>query len=382
VSPVVRQSAAHYSRWIRLEGVTIQENVPLAQYTTLGVGGPARWFARVTSQHQLLDAVAFARPRRLPIFVLGAGSNLLVSDKGFPGLVIHAFFGNHVIVHPHLQSFDSQPNPTTLTVSVDAGTIWDDFVLSICKQGISGVECLAGIPGLVGGGPIQNIGAYGQEIANTIHTVTALDLDSLNYVELDREACRFAYRSSLFNTTHRNRYIVTCVTFQFDLAAKPNLTYADLTRHFAATDAPPSPLEIYHAVRAIRARKGMLLVEGDPDAHSAGSFFKNPVVQDTALARIAATLDIAHTEIPNWPAGEGRVKLPAAWLVERAGFHKGFRMGRAGISTKHTLALVNLGGATASEIISLRDAVIHKVEERFALRLEQEPVLLGFTPPG
>jgi UDP-N-acetylmuramate dehydrogenase len=269
-----------------------------------------------------------------------------------------------------------------MTVSVDAGTIWDDFVLSICKQGISGVECLAGIPGLVGGSPIQNIGAYGQEVASTILSVTALDLDTLNFVTLNRDACHFAYRTSIFNTTHRNCYIVTCVEFQFNLAAQPTLTYADLTRHFASATTPPTPLEIYHAVRAIRARKGMLLVEGDPDSHSAGSFFKNPIVDQTAIETIAASLDISPTEIPRWPAGEGSVKLPAAWLVEHAGFHKGFRMGRAGISTKHTLALVNLGNATASEIIALRDAVIHKVEARFAIHLEQEPVLLGFTPQG
>jgi UDP-N-acetylmuramate dehydrogenase len=360
--------------------VTIQENVSLAPYTTLGVGGPARWFVRITGQQELLDAVSFARARRLPIFVLGGGSNLLVSDAGFPGLVIHAVFGKHVVVHPALQSFDPQPNPTTTTVSVDAGTSWDDFVLSICKQGISGVECLAGIPGLVGGSPIQNIGAYGQEVSSTIRNVTALDLDTLTFVTLDREACHFAYRTSIFNTTHRNRYIVTCVEFQFDLAAKPNLTYADLTRHFASATTPPTPLDIYQAVRAIRARKGMLLVEGDPDAHSAGSFFKNPVVEISALERIATTLDIDPTEIPNWPADENKIKLPAAWLVERAGFHKGFQMGRAGISTKHTLALVNLGGATAHEIIALRDAVIHKIAALFAIQLEQEPVMLGFTP--
>jgi UDP-N-acetylmuramate dehydrogenase len=368
---VVRQCAAHSSRWIRLEGVTIQENVPLAQYTTLGVGGPARWFVRVTSQDQLLEAVTFARARNLPIFVLGGGSNLLVADVGFNGLVIHAIFTGHSVM-----------NRTTTSISVDAGVIWDDFVLSICQQGISGIECLAGIPGLVGGGPIQNIGAYGQEIASSILNVTALDLDTLTYITLDREACRFAYRGSIFNTMHRNRYIVTAVEFHFDPAAKPNLTYADLARHFAAAASPLTPLEIYHAVRTIRARKGMLLVEGDPDSHSAGSFFKNPVVEQSAITRIAATLNIAPTEIPNWPAGQAKIKLPAAWLIERAGFHKGYQMGRAGISTKHTLALVNLGNATAAEIIALRDAVTHKVEERFAIHLEQEPVLLGFTTQG
>jgi UDP-N-acetylmuramate dehydrogenase len=358
--------------------VTILENIPLAQYTTLGVGGPARWFVDVSNKQHLLEAVTFARSRNLPIFILGGGSNLIVSDHGFDGLVIHAAFGEPSLVDTAPQFFNTPLNLTTMTALVDAGVIWDDFVLSICEQGISGVECLAGIPGLVGGSPIQNIGAYGQEAASSIHSVTALDLDTLAYVVLDRDACHFAYRSSIFNTTHRNRYVVTAVEFQFDPAAAPNLSYADLARHFSAAAVPPTPLEIYHAVRTIRARKGMLLVQGDQDSSSAGSFFKNPIVEQASVARIAADLNIASAEIPNWPAGEERVKLPAAWLVERAGFHKGYQMGRAGISTKHSLALVNRGGATAADIVALRDAVIHGVETRFAIRLEQEPVTLGF----
>jgi UDP-N-acetylmuramate dehydrogenase len=361
--------------------VTIQENVSLAHYTTLGVGGVARWFVRVTGQQELLEALAFARPRRLPVFVLGGGSNLLISDDGFPGLVIQAVFGNHVVIHPPLQVLSPEPNPATMRVCVDAGMVWDDFVFSICKQRISGVECLAGIPGLVGASPIQNIGAYGQEVSISIRSVTGLDLDSMNFVELDRDACGFAYRRSIFNTTQRERYIITSVEFEFDLAARPKLTYADLARHFAGA-AAPLPMEVYHAVRAIRARKGMLLVDGDSDSRSAGSFFKNPVVDEDSVLRIANVLDIAPGEIPNWPAGEGSVKLAAAWLVERAGFHKGFRLGRAGISTKHTLALVNLGGATAAEIVALRDAVVRGVQVKFAIRLEQEPVTLGFTLPG
>jgi UDP-N-acetylmuramate dehydrogenase len=362
--------------------VTIEENVSLARYTTLGVGGPARWFARITRPHQLVEVIPFAQARRLPVFVLGGGSNLLVSDEGFPGLVIHAVLGELAVINPSPQIFAPDLNPATMRVSVDAGMVWDDFVLSICEQGISGIECLAGIPGLVGGSPIQNIGAYGQEVANSIVNVAAFDLDTLSHVVLDRDACRFAYRSSIFNTTHRNRYIVTAVEFQFDLGAAAKLAYADLVQHFAGASAMPSPLEIYHAVRVIRARKGMVLVEGDVDSRSAGSFFKNPVVAEEMPARVADALQIAPDEVPRWPAGEGMVKLPAAWLIERAGFHKGFAMGRAGISMKHTLALVNLGGATAAEIVALRDAVMHGVEARFGIRLEQEPVMLGFTPMG
>jgi UDP-N-acetylmuramate dehydrogenase len=354
--------------------VTIQENVPLAPYTTLGVGGPARWYARIDRQHQLLSALSFAHARRLPIFILGGGSNLLVADAGFPGLVIHAAFGDISRVDPDRYHLD----PTTHHICVHAGISWDDFVLGICRQGISGVECLAGIPGLVGGSPIQNIGAYGQEAADTIAGLTALDLETLTEVTLDREACRFAYRSSIFNTTHRNRYIITAVDFQFDPDARPNLSYTDVARHFAGSKTPPTPVEVYAAIREIRSRKGMLLVEGDPDTQSAGSFFKNPVVEQSAVEQIAAKLEIPLSEIPQWPAGEEAVKLSAAWLIERAGFHRGFHLGRAGISSKHTLALVNLGNATAAEIVTLRDAIVDAVQLRFAISLEQEPVMLGF----
>ena len=353
--------------------MTVLENISLAQYTTLGVGGPARWFVRVTRESELSEAVSFARERGLPLFVLGGGSNLLVSDDGFSGLVIQADIGGPV--HNDLQG-----QTTTVSFDVPAGLGWDQFVEMTCRAGHTGVECLAGIPGLVGGTPVQNVGAYGQEVSQTIRSVLVFNLKSLEFETLSAEQCRFAYRTSIFNTTHRDRYIVTRVAFEFDLHATPTLTYADLLKHFKGQPTP-TPIQISEAVRAIRRSKGMLLVEGDSDSNSAGSFFKNPIVEQAVVAHIATALNIPSTEIPHWPAGENKIKLPAAWLVEHAGFHKGFQMGRAGISTKHTLALVNLGSATASEIVALRDAVIHGVEKRFKIHLEQEPVMLGFPQP-
>ena len=350
--------------------MTILENIPLAQYTTLGVGGPARWFVRVTRESELREAVSFARQRKLPLFVLGGGSNLLVSDDGFPGLVLQADVGGPI--HEDLRG-----RSTIVNRDVPAGVQWDQFVEITCRGRYTGIECLAGIPGLVGGTPVQNVGAYGQEVSQTIRSVRVFDLETLEFETLSREQCRFGYRTSIFNTTHRSRYVVTRVAFEFDLDATPTLTYADLLKHFK--DQPtPTPAQISEAVRAIRRSKGMLLVEGDPDARSAGSFFKNPIVEEEAVSRIAAALMINPAEVPHWPAGEWSVKVSAAWLIERAGFHKGFRMGQAGISTKHTLALVNLGGASAAEIVALRDTVMHEVEQRFAIRLEQEPVTLGF----
>jgi UDP-N-acetylmuramate dehydrogenase len=355
--------------------IHIQEQVPLAPFTTFRIGGPARHFCEVTTEPELLEAVTFAREHNLEIFVLGGGSNLLVSDGGFDGLVIHARI-DHAL-HMDGGYLDSSPTKTPLTYRVPAGYDWDAFVLLTAEAGVAGIECLAGIPGLVGGSPIQNIGAYGQEVSASISVVRALDLETLGFVDLKSEQCHFAYRHSIFNTTHRNRYVVTAVTFHFDLDATPNLTYADLQRHFAGRDSPPKPIDIYHAVREIRHSKGMLIVEDEPDSRSAGSFFKNPVVPQPVLTSVAKALNIPADTIPNWPAGEGRIKLPAAWLLDQAGFHKGFVMGRAGISSRHTLALINRDHATFADIAALRDTIQREVHRRFHIQLEQEPVQLG-----
>jgi UDP-N-acetylmuramate dehydrogenase len=346
--------------------VRIEENIPLAPLTTLRVGGPARYLATVRSETELLDAVGFARGAGLPLFALGGGSNLLVSDAGFDGVVVRMG-----IVAP--VSFEERGGFVESRVA--AGVDWDAFVLAACERGLSGVECLAGIPGLVGGTPVQNVGAYGQEVAETIVAVRALDLSTMGFVSLNTAECGFSYRKSAFNTTSRGRYLLTEVTFRFDERRVADLKYAEVARYFAGRT--PTPAEVYYAVRAIRHGKGMLLVEGEQDCRSAGSFFKNPVVTQADLGAVVERSGVAASDVPRWDAGDGRVKLAAAWLVERAGFHKAFAMGRAGISSKHTLALVNRGGATAAEIIALRDKIQRVVEERFGVRLEQEPVMVG-----
>ncbi|SNS77168.1 UDP-N-acetylmuramate dehydrogenase [Granulicella rosea] len=344
----------------------IEEQIPLAPYTTLRIGGPARFFCHAATPEELLDAVAFARKRHVGIFVLGGGSNLLVSDAGFDGLVIHLQFNGPIVFIP---------DGDAVLCDVDAGTPWNDFVQEVCAVGLGGVECLAGIPGLTGGTPVQNVGAYGQEVAQTIVRVTVLDLETLHFEELGSEHCGFAYRTSIFNTTHRGRYIVTSVRFRLTPGARPNLTYADLKRHFG--DDQPTLVETYDAVRQIRRSKGMLLVDEEPDSRSAGSFFKNPVVPLAALSAIAERLNMTEEAIPNWPAGGGRTKLPAAWLLDQAGFHRGYEMGHAGISSRHTLALINRTGlATCADICQLRDAIVAEVAARFGIQLEQEPVYL------
>jgi len=346
--------------------LAVHQNVLLAPFTTLRIGGPARYFIEIHSEPELFEAVAFAREHNLPIFVLGGGSNLLVSDSGFDGLVLHIALDGPV----HFSR-----NGSSIESTVSAGIEWNAFVLAACEQGISGIECLAGIPGSVGGTPVQNVGAYGQEVAETITSVRALDLATTSLVELSNAECGFAYRQSIFNSSDRGRYIVTAVSFRFDASAKPHLKYADLARHFDA--ALPMPIEVYHAVREIRHRKGMLLVEGEPDCRSAGSFFKNPVVPQATLGNIAATVNLDPAQIPHWPAGDNQIKLPAAWLLEQAGFPKGFALGNAGISSRHTLALINRGHATAADIVALRDTIRKAVDQHFAIELEQEPVQVG-----
>jgi len=350
----------------------MQEQVPLAPYTTFRIGGPARFFCEVESEAGVAEAVRFAQERNLPLFVLGGGSNLLVSDQGFDGVVMRV--AKPVAKREHR-------NSESLLLEVGAGENWDDVVLYAVDRGYAGIECLAGIPGDAGGTPVQNVGAYGQDVAETIVKVRVYDLETHTFVDLDHEACHFGYRRSLFNAEARGRYIVTAVTYELHPGGEPALRYADVKRHFAAQidqGEKPTLRQVYDAVRSIREQKGMLAGQGGPDGQSAGSFFKNPIVPRTMVSEIALDAGCRAEEVPQYAAGEGRVKLAAAWLIEQSGFHKGFAMGRAAISSRHTLALVNLGGATAAELLALRDAVMKAVQNEFAVHLEQEPVMLGF----
>jgi UDP-N-acetylmuramate dehydrogenase len=365
-----------YSQAVPRPALKFQEFIPLAPYTTFRIGGPARFFREVEGEAELAEAVSFAKERNLPLFVLGGGSNLLVSDAGFDGLVLRV----GVAV-----SKGERREGESVLLEAGAGENWDDVVLYAVDRGYAGIECLAGIPGDVGGTPVQNVGAYGQEVAETIVQVRAYDLETGTFVDLDHQACRFGYRRSLFNAEARGRYIVTAVTYKLRPGGEPALRYADVKRHFAAQfdrGEKPSLRQVYEAVRSIREQKGMLAGQGGPDGRSAGSFFKNPVIPSASLAQIALKSGRRSEEIPQYPAGDGMVKLAAAWLVEQSGFHKGFAMGRAAISSRHTLALVNLGDATAAELIALRDAVTTAVQNRFAIQLEQEPVMLGFSSTG
>jgi UDP-N-acetylmuramate dehydrogenase len=347
----------------------IRENVPLAPLTTLGVGGPARFFVEALTEAEVTEAVEFARSRRLPLFVLGGGSNLVVADAGFPGLVLKV--GITDVSH-------SPVSNGIVTFLAGAGLDWDTLVSQTIDAGCAGLECLSGIPGSVGGTPVQNVGAYGQEVSQTIQEVRVLDLPSLEIKTLSNADCRFTYRSSIFNTQECERYIILRVSFATREAGKPSLSYGDLQKFFANHPGEPSLAEVRAAVREIRRSKAMLIVPGDEDARSAGSFFKNPVVPQSLFEELSENLRSRGLQLPNYPAADGFRKLPAAWLVEHAGFAKGYVKGAAGISRRHALAIINRGGASAGDIIALKNEIQSRVQAEFGIELQPEPVFVGF----
>ena len=349
--------------------IDIQENVLLAPLTTLGVGGPARWFYSARSVADVEHAVAFARERALDLFVLGGGSNVVVADEGFDGLVLR-------VAITGIQERNS-PGSACGTVEVGAGRNWDEFVAMCVLRGYTGVECLSGIPGSVGGTPVQNVGAYGQEVSETIASVLVYDLAEGRIRELPNQVCGFAYRSSIFNTSQRGRYIILQVRYELKPGAEPALRYADLQRYFAGRHGKPTLGDVREAILKIRASKGMVIDLNDPDSRSAGSFFKNPVLSAEDFARLSAKADARGLKVPSYPALSQQSKISAAWLVENAGFHKGYVKGRVGISSKHALAIVNRGSATAAEVVALRDEIQSKVEQAWGVRLDSEPVFVG-----
>jgi UDP-N-acetylmuramate dehydrogenase len=346
----------------------IQENVPLAPLTTLKVGGPARYFVQAHTIAEVSEAVSLARSRNLALFVLGGGSNLVVSDAGWSGLVLK-------IAIPGIEG-RSQGDKSLFEVG--AGEEWDHFVAHAVSRNCAGIECLSGIPGSVGGTPVQNVGAYGQEVAETIESVLALDLKDGQVHELCNEACGFQYRTSIFNTSERGRYIILRVTYMLTPDGNPAILYSDLKNHFAGWSTKPSLDDTRQAVRQIRASKAMLITPGDEDCRSAGSFFKNPVLSDEQFTELSSRATAKGLQIPSYPALQAQRKISAAWLVEQAGFSKGYGNGRVGISRKHALAIVNRGDATAAEVVALEEQIRQRVEDIWGLRLEPEPVFVGF----
>lgn len=347
----------------------VRTNEPLAPRTTLGLGGAARHFAEVTSDADLVDALAWARERKLAVGVLGGGSNLVVPDAGFDGLVLaiasrgieEARIGDRV----HL--------------SVRAGEPWDELVARCVDHELAGLECLSGIPGLVGATPIQNVGAYGQEVSSTIVEVRAFDRAREHFVTLQASECAFAYRESRFKHAP-DAFVVTDVVFALERGGPPTIAYAELAKKLG--EGTPTLRQVRETVIALRRGKAMVIEPSDPDTRSAGSFFTNPIVDDAmrddVIARaLARGIAKAATDVPTFPQPDGRTKLAAGWLIERAGIGKGLRRGPVGISSKHALALVHHGGGSTRELLALADEVVARVREAWGVVLEREPVLFG-----
>ncbi len=347
----------------------MRRDVPLSPLTSLGLGGPARCFAEVGSEPELREALSDASSAGDSLFVLGGGSNIVVGDEGWSGLVVHI----------GLRGFEVAREADAVTVTVGAGEPWDEVVARAVAQGWAGLECLSGIPGLAGATPIQNVGAYGQEVADTVAEVRVFDRAQGRALALVPADCGFAYRSSIFKGTAR--YIVLAVRLRLLATgvAKP-VRYAELAARLGAREDVPLG-RVREAVLGLRREKGMVLDADDPHSHSAGSFFVNPLLDAQgaaaleARARAAGALG-AHERLPAFVLGNGQHKVPAGWLIERAGL-KGFRQGAVGVSPKHALALVHYGGGSARELLALAAHVRETVRARFGVVLTPEPVLVG-----
>lgn len=349
-------------------------NHPLAHHTTIGVGGAARYFLQAQTLEDVRYALTWAGERQLPVFILGGGSNVVVADNGFPGLVLQLATRGWQI---------EERDPQTVVMRVAAGERWDYVVEHAVAQGWAGIECLSGIPGQVGATPIQNVGAYGQQVSETIVEVKALNLSTGQIETFSGESCEFGYRTSRFKTRDAGRYVVLEVAYRLLRDAGPSVRYAELAAYLDEQKIRvPTLAQVRGAVRAIRARKSMLADPNDPNARSCGSFFVNPVVSREKFEEIVHYCRrkalIGPEELPpHYKAGE-EVKLSAAWLIEHAGLKRGTRLGPAALSQKHALAIVNLGGAKARDIIALAQLVRTQVFDRFGVLLQPEPVFVGF----
>jgi UDP-N-acetylmuramate dehydrogenase len=387
---------------VEIAVVTTTEQVRLAEYTTLRLGGPAARFVSAASEDELIATVRAADAQAEPVLVLGGGSNLVVADEGFPG----------VAVLSDARGLEFATAGDAVDVTVAAGHDWDQFVQDCMAQGLSGVECLSGIPGRAGATPIQNVNAYGQDVADTITSVRVYDRLSDQVVVMGAADCGFGYRTSVFKrqaaaagrgaalnpASATGRFVILAVTFRLPVSPlSAPVRYGELSRMLGVADGDRVPLAAARAaVLELRRSKGMVLAEDDPDTRSAGSFFTNPVVSAAQYGEVAARFAIgrelvgsaprggaasAGAGIPHWPAFDGHVKLSAAWLIEHAGFSKGWRLhgepDGAQISTKHALALTNPGQATTAGLIRLAREIKAGVLAASGVTLTNEPVLVG-----
>jgi UDP-N-acetylmuramate dehydrogenase len=349
--------------------------VPLAPLTTLGVGGEARFFLDAATEEEVDAALDWADKQGMAVTLLGGGSNVLVSDRGVDGLVIRVRIRG-------IAERETPGQPDRVVCEVGAGEELDRVVVHTIEAGYGGLECLSGIPGYVGATPIQNVGAYGQEIADTVVTVRVMDRATRKVEAFDNAACRFTYRNSVFKGEQRDRHVILSVTLALTPNGAPRVHYPEIVRELSLRGGDPGSLsDVRRVVLAVRRSKSMVIDAADPNRRSVGSFFVNPMVTVERADEIEQRARAAAFEaqgMPRYPVGE-RVKLSAAWLIERAGFSKGTTDGEVGISTRHALAIVNRGGASAADILAFARRVRDAVEELFGVALAAEPVLIGFS---
>lgn len=352
----------------------IARDVPLAPLCTLELGGLARHLIEAPDEETLLEGLRWARARDLAVVVLGGGSNVVIADQGFDGLVVRMA----------QRGIALRRAGEVVWLTAQAGESWDLLVALAVSEGLAGIECLSGIPGRVGATPIQNVGAYGQEVSETIASVRVLDGQTLEIREMAPGACQFAYRDSRFKRAPIGRWIILAVTFALRPGGKPTVRYPELVRAIGAAHARPSLAQVCETVLALRRRKSMVLDPEDENRRSVGSFFTNPIVSAEEVDRVVQSALAAGSvrnaaEVPQFPMDDGRVKLAAGWLIEQAGIRKGARHGHVGISSRHALALIHHGGGTTSELLDLARHVRHAVLERFGVSLTPEPVFIGFN---
>jgi len=340
----------------------LQRNVPLAPFTTLGIGGPAKLFIRAETVDEIREALTWTAAQNEPLFILGGGSNVLIADAGFDGVVLQIDLRGMTV---------RDEDADAVNVYVAAGERWDDFVAFAVDRGWAGIECLSGIPGLTGATPIQNVGAYGQDVSETIIRVEVIERDTGRVVTLTNWDCNFGYRQSVFKGAARDRYVVAGVTFRLRPGGAATIRYPELQTYLDEHGIDARDLrQVRDAVIAIRKRKGMVLDPTDPDTRSDGSFFMNPVLTRAQFEQFP------EKDAPHFPYGD-QIKLSAAWLIEHAGFHKGFVHGNVGLSSKHTLAVINRGGGTAAEVLELVRMIQDGVREAFGVEIHPEPNLIG-----
>ncbi len=353
--------------------IRFKKDVPLSQYTTIGLGGRAKYFVSCKTIEQVRECLIFAKEANLPVQILGGGSNTIFADEGFNGLVLRI----------ELCGIALHEGKDRVLITAGAGEVWDKFVKYCVEKKLAGIECLSGIPGSVGATPIQNIGAYGQEVSNTIVSLNALDRKTLEPVEFKAEECDFNYRQSRFKSNDKNRYIILKVIYQLRKNGKPEFQYPELADYIKRTsnlyqseNGTPTLNTVRDAVLKLRKRKSMLVDPSDPNSRSIGSFFLNPTLSKEDFKRLVERFGISggNTTIPSYYLHDG-VKVPAGWLVEQCGFQRGYRRGGVGISSNHALAIINCGGTT-TEVLDLAHDIQDTVFSKFGIHLEIEPEIV------